>query len=65
MKSRDSIENNDNQSDSSININPQLFTCRDERDVTQTNTPLRQSEPAVNPDLHTAPPSNKKDKTQH
>ena len=46
----DNIENNDNQSDPPININPQPFTYRDEQDVTQGISPIR--EPVINSDVH-------------
>ena len=48
--SHDNIESNDNQSDTGININPQSFTYRDEKDITQEVSPIR--EPIINPDGH-------------
>ena len=42
------IENNDNQSDPSININPQTFIYIEEQDITQEISPFR--EPAINSD---------------
>ena len=46
----DNIDNNDNQSDPGIIFNPKLFTYRDEPDITQEISPIR--EPVINPDVH-------------
>ena len=49
LTSPDNIENNDNQSDPGININPQPFTYRNEEDITQAISPIRK--PVINPDV--------------
>ena len=49
LTSPDNIENNDNQSDPGININPQPFTCRNEEYITQAISPIRK--PVINPDV--------------
>ena len=46
----DNIENNDNQSDTGINVNPPPFTYRDELGITQEILPIR--EPVINPGVH-------------
>ena len=45
--SRDNIENNDNQSDPSTNIDSKSFACRDEEDVTEESSPIREPEPVI------------------
>ena len=45
----DNIDKNDTQSDSGININPQPFTYRNEKDITQEISPIR--EPIINLDV--------------
>ena len=46
----DNIDKNDNQSDSVIYINTQPFTYRNEKDITQEISPIR--EPVINLDVH-------------
>ena len=46
----DNIDKNDNQSDIGININTQPFTYRNEKDITQEISPIR--EPVINLDVH-------------
>ena len=53
IKSPDNIDNidkNDNQSDPGIEINTQPFIYRNEKDITQKNSPIR--EPVINLDVH-------------
>ena len=45
----DNIDKNDNQSDPGITIDTQSFTCRNEKDIAQEISPIR--EPAINIDL--------------
>ena len=46
----DNIDKNDNQFDPGININTQPFTYRNEKDITQEISPIR--EPLINLDAH-------------
>ena len=46
----DNIDKNDNQFDPGININTQPFTYRNEKDITQEISPIR--EPVINLDVH-------------
>ena len=46
----DNIDKNDNQSDRGININSQPFTYRNEKDITQEISPIRES--IINLDVH-------------
>ena len=46
----DNIDKNDNQSDIGININTQPFTYRNEKDITQEISPIK--EPIINLDVH-------------
>ena len=46
----DNIDKNDNQSDPDIKINTQPFTYRNEKDITQEISPVR--EPVINLDVH-------------
>ena len=46
----DKVDKNDNQSDPVININTQPFTYRNENDITQEISPMR--EPVINVDVH-------------
>ena len=46
----DKIDKNDNQSDPGIKINTQPFTYRNENDITQEISPIR--EPVINLDVH-------------
>ena len=46
----DNIDKNDNQSDPVIKINTQPFTYRNEKDITQEISPIR--EPVINLDVH-------------
>ena len=46
----DDIDKNDNQPDPGININTQPFTYRNEKDITQEISPIR--EPVINLDVH-------------
>ena len=46
----DNIDKNDNQSDPDIKINTQPFTYRNEKDITQEISPIR--EPVINLDVH-------------
>ena len=46
----DKIDKNDNQSDPGIKINAQPFTYRNENDITQEISPIR--EPVINLDVH-------------
>ena len=47
--SSDNIKNKDEQSHRGININPQPFTYRNEQDITQEISPIRQ--PVINQDV--------------
>ena len=46
----DNIDKNDNQSDPCININTRPFSYRNEKDITQETSPIR--EPVINLDVH-------------
>ena len=64
MTSRDNTDNNDNQSDPNTNNDSQPFACRDEQGFTNSSS-IKDTEPVINPNLHTPLQSNKKHQIQH